>query len=349
MLLIGIDKTRLRTATLTDTMMVASIDPVGETVTHAVRAARPHRRAARATATTSGRSSNSLMSPTPTPPDDVPGRRRSAALEDAIGALLGIDIHYYAADGLLRLRPAWSTRSAASTSTSRRDSTTRPTTATASRAVGWSITAGPAPSRRAQRAGLRRALARPPARATSRGPLRQQQVTRRPARRGHARRQPAVGAAATSSTRSATPCRTDLPASRLPRAGGGHRRDRRRRRSSGRSSGIRSCVRRTPATDRRWSRTSPRSARSPTGCSRNPGSSRRPGRRRNRRRSPGHAGVLGARSARGRALRTRAPSSRAPCGGPPAPGARWRSSRPGVHSPSVRPPGGSTPGSKMGS
>jgi LCP family protein required for cell wall assembly len=94
MLVIGIDKTPDRTATLTDTMMVLSVDPVGETVSMLSLPRDlvdvPLGNGDRYTAKL-----NSLYSYADRHPEEFPdGGLR--ALEDAIGALLGIPIHYYA-------------------------------------------------------------------------------------------------------------------------------------------------------------------------------------------------------------------------------------------------------------
>jgi LCP family protein required for cell wall assembly len=94
MLIIGIDKTPDRTATLTDTMMVLSVDPVGETVSMLSLPRDvvdvPLGNGDRYTAKL-----NSLYSYADRHPEEFPdGGLR--ALEDAIGALLGIPIHYYA-------------------------------------------------------------------------------------------------------------------------------------------------------------------------------------------------------------------------------------------------------------
>lgn len=94
-LLIGVDKTRLRDATLTDTMIVASVDPVGRTVTLlsiprdliGVPLGRGDDRY--------GPKINSLMAYADANPDEFPDGG-AAALRDAIGALLGIEIPYHA-------------------------------------------------------------------------------------------------------------------------------------------------------------------------------------------------------------------------------------------------------------
>jgi LCP family protein required for cell wall assembly len=93
-LLIGVDATRLRTATLTDTMMVVSIDPVGDTVTM-LSVPRDLIDVPLGNGDTFGPKLNSLMSYADEHPDEFPDGG-VATLEKAIGALLGIDIHYFA-------------------------------------------------------------------------------------------------------------------------------------------------------------------------------------------------------------------------------------------------------------
>ena len=93
-LLIGIDKVPNRTATLTDTMMVASLDPVGKSVT-LLSVPRDLIGVPLGNGDVFGPKLNSLMSYADRNPKLFPdGGIR--ALEDAIGALLGIKIHYYA-------------------------------------------------------------------------------------------------------------------------------------------------------------------------------------------------------------------------------------------------------------
>ena len=93
-LIVGIDKTPWRTATLTDSMMVVSIDPVGETAT-IVSLPRDLVRVPLGDGNVFGPKLNSLMAYADRHPEDFPeGGMR--ALEDAIGALLGIEVHYYA-------------------------------------------------------------------------------------------------------------------------------------------------------------------------------------------------------------------------------------------------------------
>ena len=93
-LVVGIDKTPWRTATLTDSLMVVSIDPVGETVSM-VSLPRDLVQVPLGNGNLFGPKINSLMSYADRHPKDFPqGGMR--ALEDAVGALLGIRIHYYA-------------------------------------------------------------------------------------------------------------------------------------------------------------------------------------------------------------------------------------------------------------
>jgi LCP family protein required for cell wall assembly len=93
-LVVGIDKTPWRTATLTDSLMVISIDPVGETAS-IVSLPRDIIKVPLGNGDTYGPKINSLMSYADKHPDKFPqGGMR--ALEDAVGALLDIPIHYYA-------------------------------------------------------------------------------------------------------------------------------------------------------------------------------------------------------------------------------------------------------------
>ena len=93
-LLLGIDKLPWRTATLSDTMMVASIDPVGNTVT-LVSVPRDLIGVPLGNGDDFGPKLNSLLAYADRHPKDFPdGGVR--ALQDAIGALLEIEIHYYA-------------------------------------------------------------------------------------------------------------------------------------------------------------------------------------------------------------------------------------------------------------
>ena len=93
-LLLGIDKLPWRPATLTDTMMVASLDPVGKTVS-LVSIPRDLIGVPLGNGDVYGPKLNSLMSYVDRNPKDFEhGGIRT--LEDAIGALLGIKIDYYA-------------------------------------------------------------------------------------------------------------------------------------------------------------------------------------------------------------------------------------------------------------
>ncbi len=93
-LLVGVDRRGKRTTTLTDTMMVASLDPVGHTVS-IVSIPRDLIDIPLGNGDTYGPKLNSLLRYAETHPDEFPqGGMRT--LEDAIGALLGIPIHYYA-------------------------------------------------------------------------------------------------------------------------------------------------------------------------------------------------------------------------------------------------------------
>ena len=93
-LLVGIDKRGDRTATLTDTMMVASIDPIGHTVS-LVSVPRDLIDTPLGNGDTFGPKLNSLLGYADRNPKLFPnGGLRT--LQDAIGALLGITIHYHA-------------------------------------------------------------------------------------------------------------------------------------------------------------------------------------------------------------------------------------------------------------
>lgn len=93
-LLVGVDATSERTETLTDTMIVASLDPVGHTISMA-SVPRDLVNVPLPTGDVFGPKLNSLMSYADRHPDEFPnGGIRT--LEDAIGTLLGIDIQYYA-------------------------------------------------------------------------------------------------------------------------------------------------------------------------------------------------------------------------------------------------------------
>ena len=93
-LLVGVDKRAKRTATLTDTMMVASLDPVGHTVS-ILSIPRDLIDTPLGNGDVFGPKLNSLMAYADNRPKEFPlGGMR--ALENAIGALLEIPIHYYA-------------------------------------------------------------------------------------------------------------------------------------------------------------------------------------------------------------------------------------------------------------
>ena len=93
-LLVGVDKLPNRTATLTDTMMVASLDPVGRTVS-LLSIPRDLIDTPLADGNAFGPKLNSLLGYADAHLDQFPeGGMRT--LEDAVGALLGIPIHYYA-------------------------------------------------------------------------------------------------------------------------------------------------------------------------------------------------------------------------------------------------------------
>jgi LCP family protein required for cell wall assembly len=93
-LIIGIDKTPDRNATLTDTMMVASLDPVGRTVS-LVSVPRDLVGVPLGDGNLFGPKLNSLMSYGDRHRDEFPdGGIR--ALQRAIGALLDVPIHYFA-------------------------------------------------------------------------------------------------------------------------------------------------------------------------------------------------------------------------------------------------------------
>ncbi len=93
-LLLGVDKRGKRTENLTDTMMVASLDPVGHTVS-IVSIPRDLVDTPLGNGDVFGPKLNSLMSYADRNPGQFPdGGIRT--LEDALGALLGIPIHYYA-------------------------------------------------------------------------------------------------------------------------------------------------------------------------------------------------------------------------------------------------------------
>jgi LCP family protein required for cell wall assembly len=93
-LIVGIDKTPRRPATLTDTMIVASLDPVGKSISM-VSIPRDMVNVPLGNGNDYGPKLNSLYGYAGRNPDEFPkGPMRT--LEDAVGALLGIPIHYYA-------------------------------------------------------------------------------------------------------------------------------------------------------------------------------------------------------------------------------------------------------------
>jgi LCP family protein required for cell wall assembly len=93
-LLLGVDATKRRTQTLTDTMIVASLDPVGWTISMA-SIPRDLIDVPLGNGDTYGPKINSLYGYADRHPDLFP-RGPERTLQDAIGALLGIPIHYYA-------------------------------------------------------------------------------------------------------------------------------------------------------------------------------------------------------------------------------------------------------------
>jgi LCP family protein required for cell wall assembly len=93
-LLIGVDALQNRTEDLTDTMMVASLDPVGHTVS-LLSVPRDLVDTPLGNGDTYAPKLNSLMTFANNHPTDFP-KGGIRALEDALGSLLGIQIHYYA-------------------------------------------------------------------------------------------------------------------------------------------------------------------------------------------------------------------------------------------------------------
>jgi LCP family protein required for cell wall assembly len=93
-LVLGLDAAPGRTSVLTDTMMVVSFDPVGKTASM-VSLPRDLVNVPLGDGNDFGPKLNSLLAYADNHPDDFPkGGLRT--LQDAIGALLGIPIHYYA-------------------------------------------------------------------------------------------------------------------------------------------------------------------------------------------------------------------------------------------------------------
>jgi LCP family protein required for cell wall assembly len=93
-LLVGLDAAPGRTAVLTDTIMVVSLDPVGKTVTM-VSIPRDMVNVPLGNGDTYAPKINSLHGWAERHPEDFPGGGM-AALQEAIGALLGIELHYWA-------------------------------------------------------------------------------------------------------------------------------------------------------------------------------------------------------------------------------------------------------------
>jgi LCP family protein required for cell wall assembly len=93
-LILGVDALPSRPATLTDTMIVASLDPVGHSVSM-VSIPRDLVSVPLGDGNVFGPKLNSLMAYADRNPDEFPDGGE-AALQRAIGALLGIDIHGYA-------------------------------------------------------------------------------------------------------------------------------------------------------------------------------------------------------------------------------------------------------------
>ena len=93
-LLVGLDALRYRTAILTDTMMVVSLDPVGHTITM-LSLPRDLVDVPLGNGDFYGPKLNSLMAYADADPDQFP-EGGLEALEDAVGALLGIDVQYHA-------------------------------------------------------------------------------------------------------------------------------------------------------------------------------------------------------------------------------------------------------------
>lgn len=93
-LVVGVDTAPGRTATLTDSLMVVSVDPVGETVT-IVSIPRDLVRVPLGDGTVFGPKLNSLLAYADRHPDEYP-QGGMATLEDAVGRVLSIDIDYHA-------------------------------------------------------------------------------------------------------------------------------------------------------------------------------------------------------------------------------------------------------------
>ena len=93
-LLVGVDATRFRTTVLTDTMMVVSLDPVGHTITM-LSLPRDLIDVPLGNGDVYAPKLNSLMSYADSHPEEFPDGGM-AALKDAVGSLLGIDVQYHA-------------------------------------------------------------------------------------------------------------------------------------------------------------------------------------------------------------------------------------------------------------
>jgi LCP family protein required for cell wall assembly len=93
-MLIGVDALQTRTEDLTDTMMVASLDPIGHTVS-LLSIPRDLIDTPLGNGDVYGPKLNSLMSYANARPKEFP-KGGIRTLEDALGTLLGIPIHYYA-------------------------------------------------------------------------------------------------------------------------------------------------------------------------------------------------------------------------------------------------------------
>ncbi len=93
-LVVGVDSLQGRTETLADSLMVVSVDPVGKSVSM-VSLPRDIIRMPLGDGNTFGPKINSLMSYADRHKDQFP-QGGMQALEDSVGALLGVPIHYYA-------------------------------------------------------------------------------------------------------------------------------------------------------------------------------------------------------------------------------------------------------------
>ena len=344
------DKRGKRTANLTDTMMVASLDPVGHTVSHRVDPARPDRHAARQRRRVRAQAqlADALRGQ---PPEGLPegrhaharGRDRRAARhpDPLLRAARLRRLHQDGRCGRRRRRQRDQGRS-----------TTRPTTASGSRARASPIAAGPHHLDGANAAGLRPVAQGASARATSPG----RPASSRSCSPCATRRRVAAACCSScptcstpSATRSARTCRS-TSCRTSPRSW------RRSVATTSRasSSARRWSTRRRPVTATRRRPTWPRSGRWRRSCS--PSPARRPlrGRPRSRPRRPRRR--RSRRRPRRRSVATDAAGAQNPSAA--SRGAIRRAARArceiaffsaGVHRPSVRPPGGSDAGSKIGS